>query len=89
MYVWRAVLCCDVLQASEQRMRDMMDRLESTENRQNTIVSFLARLAQNPTVLQQMVSVAQNVGLQRSLNDGRNGGEAAARGGSSAAAEKF
>jgi hypothetical protein len=57
-------------------MRDMMDRLESTENRQNTIVSFLARLAQNPTVLKQMVSVAQNVGLQRSLNDGRNGGEA-------------
>lgn len=68
------VLCCAV-QASEQRMRDMMDRLETTENRQNTIVSFLARLAQNPTVLQQMVSVAQNVGLQRSLNDGRNGGE--------------
>jgi hypothetical protein len=56
-------------------MRDMMGRLETTENRQTTIVSFLARLAQNPTVLQQMVSVAQNVGLQRSLNDGRNGGE--------------
>lgn len=55
-------------------MRDMMDRLDSNEQRQNTIVSFLARLAQNPTVLQQMVSVAQNVGLQRSLNDGRNGG---------------
>jgi hypothetical protein len=72
--LFHAVLCCAV-QASEQRMRDMMDRLETTENRQNTIVSFLARLAQNPTVLQQMVSVAQNVGLQRSLNDGRNGGE--------------
>lgn len=67
-------------QASEQRMRDMMDRLETTENRQNTIVSFLARLAQNPTVLQQMVSVAQNVGLQRSLNDGRNGGRKKRRG---------
>jgi hypothetical protein len=61
-------------QASETRMRDMMGRLETTEQRQNTIVGFLARLAQNPTVLQQMVSVAQNVGLQRSLNDGRNGG---------------
>lgn len=56
-------------------MREMMGRLETTEQRQNTIVGFLARLAQNPTVLQQMVSVAQTVGLQRSLNDGRNGGE--------------
>lgn len=77
--MWGADVCLHgavCFQASDQRMRDMMDRLESTENRQNTIVSFLARLAQNPTVLQQMVSVAQNVGLQRSLNDGRNGGEA-------------
>jgi hypothetical protein len=54
-------------------MRAMMDRLDNTEQQQSTIVGFLARLAQNPTVLQQMVSVAQNVGLQRSL-DGRNGG---------------
>jgi hypothetical protein len=56
-------------------MRDMVDRLDNNEQRQNTIISFLARLAQNPTVLQQMVTVAEDVGLQRSLNDGRNGGE--------------
>ncbi|KAF6266656.1 hypothetical protein COO60DRAFT_1623446 [Scenedesmus sp. NREL 46B-D3] len=59
-------------QAADQRMRDMHDRLETQEQRQNTIVSFLARVAQNPTVLQQMVSVAQSAGLQR-LSSQRGG----------------
>lgn len=54
-------------------MREMQDRLETTEQRQNTIVGFLARVAQNPTVLQQMVSVAQQAGLQRISS--KNGGE--------------
>jgi CHASE3 domain sensor protein len=52
-------------QAADQRMREMQDRLDTTEQRQNTIVSFLARVAQNPAVLQQMVSAAQASGLQR------------------------
>lgn len=60
-------------------MRDMAERIDSNQQRQDTIISFLARLAQNPTVLQQMVSVADNLGLQRSLNDGRNGGEQGSR----------
>lgn len=59
-------------QAADQRMRDMHERLESQEQRQNTIVNFLARVAQNPTVLQQMVSVAQSAGLQR-LSSQRGG----------------
>eukprot|EP00879_Flechtneria_rotunda_P014859 GHRR01015526.1.p1 GENE.GHRR01015526.1~~GHRR01015526.1.p1 ORF type:complete len:225 (+),score=61.26 GHRR01015526.1:360-1034(+) len=59
-------------QAADQRLRDMQERLEVNENRQNTIIGFLARVAQNPTILQQMVSVAQNVGLQRIAS--RNGG---------------
>jgi hypothetical protein len=66
--------CC--LQAADQRMREMHDRLETQEQRQNTIVNFLARVAQNPTVLQQMVSVAQSAGLQRLSS--QRGGEAAA-----------
>lgn len=53
------------LQATDQRLREMQERLETTEDRQNTIVGFLARVAQNPAVLQQMVSVAQSTGLQR------------------------
>lgn len=68
-----------VLQAADQRMRDMHERLESQEQRQNTIVNFLARVAQNPTVLQQMVSVAQSAGLQR-LSSQRGGEPAAAEG---------
>eukprot|EP00775_Hariotina_reticulata_P013684 gene13684-13806_t len=52
-------------QAADQRMREMQGRLDTTEQRQNTIVSFLARVAQNPAVLQQMVSAAQASGLQR------------------------
>lgn len=65
-------------QAAEQRMRDMQQRLETTEDRQNTIVGFLARVAQNPAVLQQMVSVAQSAGLHRISS--RNGGERCADG---------
>eukprot|EP00878_Enallax_costatus_P011274 GHUV01011771.1.p1 GENE.GHUV01011771.1~~GHUV01011771.1.p1 ORF type:complete len:296 (+),score=79.34 GHUV01011771.1:324-1211(+) len=65
-------------QATDQRMREMQDRLETTEDRQNTIIGFLARVAQNPTVLQQMVSVAQSAGLQRISN--RNGARKKRRG---------
>jgi heat shock transcription factor len=65
-------------QAAEQRMRNMQERLETTEDRQNTIIGFLARVAQNPTVLQQMVSVAQSAGLQRLSN--RNGARKKRRG---------
>jgi hypothetical protein len=64
-----------VLQSSDQRIREMQQRVEATEQRQNTIVNFLARVAQNPTVLQQMVSVAQISGLQRlEGNTGRGEG---------------
>lgn len=59
-------------QAMEQRMRDMAERVESTEHRQNAITTFLARVAQNPSVLQQMMSVAQSSGLTRLAS--RNGG---------------
>jgi hypothetical protein len=62
------------MQAADQRMREMHERMESQEQRQNTIVNFLARVAQNPTVLQQMVSVAQSAGLQRLSS--QRGGEA-------------
>ena len=54
-----------LVQGSDQRIRELQQRVESTEQRQSTIVNFLARVAQNPTVLQQMVSVAQSGGLQR------------------------
>jgi hypothetical protein len=64
------------MQAADQRMREMHERMESQEQRQNTIVNFLARVAQNPTVLQQMVSVAQSAGLQR-LSSQRGGGATA------------
>jgi hypothetical protein len=72
----RALCCgaCCCVQAADQRMRDMHDRMEAQEQRQNTIVNFLARVAQNPTVLQQMVSVAQSAGLQRLSS--QRGGEA-------------
>lgn len=71
------IFCCLLTQTADSRIRDLQLRLDSTEARQNTIVNFLARVAQNPTVLQQMVSVAQSAGLQR-LSSGRSGGELAA-----------
>lgn len=53
-------------------MREMVERVETTEAQQSTIISFLARVAQNPAVLQQMVAVAQTAGLQRLSH--KNGG---------------
>lgn len=44
-------------QASDARMREMQQRLDSTEARQNTIISFLGRVAHNPGVLQQVCSL--------------------------------
>eukprot|EP00882_Tetradesmus_deserticola_P032703 GHRQ01037247.1.p1 GENE.GHRQ01037247.1~~GHRQ01037247.1.p1 ORF type:complete len:129 (-),score=43.42 GHRQ01037247.1:256-642(-) len=88
------MLCCGVCccwwweQAADARMRDMHDRLETQEQRQNTIVNFLARVAQNPTVLQQMVSVAQSAGLQR-LSSQRGGAAAwLPRGGAAAGRQR-
>jgi hypothetical protein len=54
-------------------MRELQQRLDSTEARQNTIISFLGRVAHNPAVLQQLVAAAQHAGIQR-LSDGAGGG---------------
>jgi hypothetical protein len=62
-------------------MRDMQQRLEATESRQNTIISFLGRVAHNPAVLQQLVAAAQHAGMQR-LGEGAGGGEGERRGAS-------
>jgi hypothetical protein len=53
--------------------------MENQEQRQDTLISFIARMAQNPTMLQEMVTIADSLGLQHSLNDGRNGGEHGSR----------
>jgi hypothetical protein len=46
-------------------MRDLQQRLDATESRQNTIINFLGRVAHNPAVLQQLVAAAQQSGMQR------------------------
>jgi hypothetical protein len=65
------------MQAADQCMREMHDRLDTQEQQTRTIVNFLARVAQNPTVLQEMVSVAQAAGMQR-ISSQRGGATAAA-----------
>ncbi|KAI8467345.1 MAG: hypothetical protein J3K34DRAFT_37862 [Monoraphidium minutum] len=67
-------------QASDARMRDLQQRLESTESRQNTIINFLGRVAHNPAVLQELVAAAQSSGLQRiSSSQAPGGGRSGAR----------
>lgn len=47
-------------------MREMQQRLEATESRQNMMISFLGRVAHNPAVLQQLVAAAaQHAAVQR------------------------
>jgi hypothetical protein len=52
-------------QSSDEKLRSLQTRLESTEQRQQTIISFLARVAQNPAILQQMFQAVQTTGVPR------------------------
>lgn len=49
-------------QANDARVRDLQQRLDSTESRQQTIINFLGRVAHNPAVLQQLVAAASQHG---------------------------
>jgi hypothetical protein len=57
--------CSPPLQASDLRMRDLQTRVERTEQRQHGMINLLARVMQDPAMLQQAFATLQNTNLQR------------------------
>lgn len=52
-------------QSTEHKMRDLQNRLEATEQRQQTILNFFASALKNPNILQRLFSSMASGGVQR------------------------
>nr|UYR21861.1 HSFA1d.1 [Haematococcus lacustris] len=66
---------------SDQKIRDLHERLERTEQRQQTLISFFASALKDPRILQRLLSTITAAGVQR-IGPGRKKRRARAEGSS-------
>ncbi|GAX80596.1 hypothetical protein CEUSTIGMA_g8032.t1 [Chlamydomonas eustigma] len=52
-------------QSSDSKIRDLLQRVEQTETRQNTIISFFTTALKNPAMLQRLFTQVTSGGVQR------------------------